>query len=81
MVSLEPQNLFQKGVAQGDGRGSYMEVNCLIGIGLSSLGFNAYSAGARLNEAAEPVVATKGNPRYDDRCVSPRRIRRCGSRK
>lgn len=67
-VSLEPQFLFQKMVLRGDGRGGRcMEVNCLFGTVLRSLGFDVYSAGARVNEAAQPVAATKGwkGPRHD----------------
>lgn len=68
MVSLEPQFLFQKIVLRGDGRGGRcMETNCLFGTVLRSLGFDVYSAGARVNEAAQPVAATKGwnGPRHD----------------
>ena len=67
-VSLEPQHLLQKMVSRGDGRGGRcMEVNCLFGTVLRSLGFDVYSAGARVNEAAQPVAATKGwkGPRHN----------------
>ena len=72
-VSLEPQFLFQKIVSRGHGRGGRcMETNCLFGTVLRSLGFDVYSAGARVNEAAQPVAATKGwkGPRHDGWFVS-----------
>ena len=72
-VSLEPQYLFQKIVVRGDGRGGRcMEVNCLFGTVLRSLGFDVYSAGARVNEASQPVAATKGwkGPRHNGWYVS-----------
>ncbi|CAD6587383.1 MAG: N-terminal acetyltransferase [Alectoria sarmentosa] len=71
-VSLEPQYLFQKIVVRGDGRGGRcMETNCLFGTVLRSLGFDVYSAGARVNQAAQPVAATKGwkGPRHDGWCA------------
>ena len=71
-VSLEPQYLFQKIVLRGHGRGGRcMETNCLFGTVLRSLGFDVYSAGARVNQAAQPVAATKGwkGPRHDGWCA------------
>ncbi len=71
-VSLEPQFLFHKIVLRGDGRGGRcMETNCLFGTVLRSLGFDVYSAGARVNQAAQPVAATKGwkGPRHDGWCA------------
>lgn len=71
-VSLEPEHLFQKIVLRGDGRGGRcMETNCLFGTVLRSLGFDLYSAGARVNQAAQPVAATKGwkGPRHDGWCA------------
>lgn len=73
-VSLEPQFLFQKIVLRGDGRGGHcMETNCLFGTVLRSLGFDVYSAGARVNQAAQPVAATKGwtGPKHDGWCARP----------
>lgn len=71
-ISLEPQFLFQKIVLREDGRGGRcMETNCLFGTVLRSLGFDVYSAGARVNQAAQAVAATKGwkGPRHDGWCV------------
>lgn len=71
-VSLEPQFLFEKIVLRGEGRGGRcMETNCLFGTVLRSLGFDVYSAGARVNQAAQPVAATKGwkGPRHDGWCA------------
>lgn len=76
-VSLEPQFLFQKIILRGDGRGGRcMEVNCLFGTVLRSLGFDVYSAGARVNEAAQPVAATTGwkGPRHDGWCASSAKL-------
>ncbi|KAF2203983.1 arylamine N-acetyltransferase 1 [Delitschia confertaspora ATCC 74209] len=48
-LSLHPEALFQKIIGDNNGRGGYcMENNCLFGILLHSLGFNLYSAGARV---------------------------------
>lgn len=71
-ISLEPQFLFEKIVLRGDGRGGRcMETNCLFGTVLRSLGFDIYSAGARVNQAAQPIAATKGwkGPRHDGWCA------------
>ena len=49
-ISLDPEDIYQKIVING--RGGYcMEVNCLLGSILRSLGFNVYSGGARVNVA------------------------------
>ncbi|SLM40533.1 arylamine n-acetyltransferase 1 [Lasallia pustulata] len=67
-VNLDPQHLFHKIVERGTGRGGYcMENSCLFGIVLRSLGYDVFSTGARVNEAAQPIAATKGwkGPRYD----------------
>ena len=76
-VSLEPQFLFQKIVLRGNGRGGRcMEVNRLFGTVLKSLGFEVYPAGARVNEAAQPVAATKGwkGPRHNGWFVTLLRV-------
>lgn len=49
-INVHPQALFTKIISDRNGRGGYcMENNCLFGTLLSSLGFNIYSAGARVN--------------------------------
>ena len=71
-VSLDPQFLFQKMVLRADGRGGHcMETNCLFGTVIRSLGFDVYSAGARVNQAAQPIAATKGwtGPKHDGWCA------------
>ncbi|KAL8829903.1 MAG: hypothetical protein Q9191_001746 [Dirinaria sp. TL-2023a] len=48
-VSIDAEVLFQKIVGNARGRGGYcMENNCFLGTVLRSLGFNIYSAGARV---------------------------------
>jgi arylamine N-acetyltransferase len=48
-VSVHPQDLFKKIIADNNGRGGYcMENNCLFGTLLHTLGFNIYSGGARV---------------------------------
>ncbi|KAF1845388.1 arylamine N-acetyltransferase 1 [Cucurbitaria berberidis CBS 394.84] len=48
-VSLHPEELFKKIIGDNNGRGGYcMENNGLFGTLLHSLGFNVYSAGARV---------------------------------
>lgn len=67
-ITLDPQHLFHKIVERGNGRGGYcMENSCLFGTVLRSLGYDVFSTGARVNEAAQPMAATKGwkGPRYD----------------
>ena len=47
-ISLDPEELYESIVIKR--RGGYcMEVNCLFGSMLRSLGFNVYSGGARVN--------------------------------
>ena len=67
-ISLDPAHLFDKMVARGTGRGGYcMENTCLFGTVLRSLGYDVYPTGARVNEAAQPIAASKSwkGPRYD----------------
>ena len=48
-ISIHPQELFRKIIADNNGRGGYcMEANGLFGTLLHSLGFNVYSGGARV---------------------------------
>ncbi|KAF2628747.1 arylamine N-acetyltransferase 1 [Macroventuria anomochaeta] len=50
-INVHPQALFTKIVGDNNGRGGYcMENNALFGTLLFSLGFNIYSAGARVND-------------------------------
>ncbi|KAJ4361455.1 hypothetical protein N0V95_001872 [Ascochyta clinopodiicola] len=49
-INVHPEALFAKIIGDNNGRGGYcMEDNALFGTLLSSLGFNIYSAGARVN--------------------------------
>ena len=49
-ISLHSDELYKK-IVESDGRGGYcMENTCIFGILLRSLGFQLYSAGARVNE-------------------------------
>jgi arylamine N-acetyltransferase len=59
-ISIEPHALFDKIVKRNAGRGGYcMENNGLFGTVLRSLGYDVYSVGARVNEAAEHRAASK----------------------
>lgn len=50
-ISIDPDGLFEKLVGNGRGRGGYcMENNCFFGTMMRSLGFELYSAGARVCE-------------------------------
>lgn len=48
-ISIHPEELFKKIIGENNGRGGYcMENNCLFGTLLNSLGFQLFSAGARV---------------------------------
>jgi arylamine N-acetyltransferase len=50
-ISVHPQEIFRKIVSDNNGRGGYcMENNNLFGTLLYSLGFNLFSAGARVHD-------------------------------
>lgn len=53
-VSLDPQHLYKKVVCNGMG-GYCMENNCFFGTVLRSLGYDIYSAGARVSNATNGV--------------------------
>lgn len=79
-ISIDEQELFHKIVERGSNYGGYcMENNGLFGTVLRSLGYNAYSAGARVNEAAQPVAAGKNwqGPKFDGWWVYPCIINSC----
>ena len=82
IVSVDPQAVFRKIVGEvnledgnvklnakkGEGRGGYcMENSLLFGTVLRSLGFEVYPTGARVNEAVQPIAASKGwiGPKFD----------------
>ncbi|KAJ5929895.1 arylamine N-acetyltransferase 2 [Penicillium verhagenii] len=65
-ISTDPQDLFDKIVTLN--RGGYcMENNTLFGTVLGTLGYNVMSAGGRVNEAVQPIAASKTwtGPKYD----------------
>lgn len=67
-ITLDPQHLFHKVVERGNGRGGYcMENTSLLGTVLRSIGYEVMSTGARVNEAIQPVSASKdwAGPRFD----------------
>lgn len=67
-ISIDAEDLFYKIVDERNGRGGYcMENNGLFGTVLRSLGYNAYSVGARVNEAVQPMAAGKNwkGPKFD----------------
>ncbi|KAK5019450.1 N-hydroxyarylamine O-acetyltransferase [Cryomyces antarcticus] len=60
IINIEPEYLFHKIVERGTGRGGYcMENNCLFGTVLRSLGFDVYSAGARVSGSMQPQAELK----------------------
>jgi arylamine N-acetyltransferase len=67
-ISIDPQALFHKIVERGNGRGGYcMENSCLFGTVLRTLGYDVYTTGARVNEAVQPMSASKNwaGPKFD----------------
>ncbi len=67
-ISIDPQALFHKIVERGHGRGGYcMENSCLFGTVLRTLGYDVYPTGARVNEAVQPMSASKNwpGPKFD----------------
>jgi arylamine N-acetyltransferase len=73
-ITLDPQHLFHKIVERNAGRGGYcMENSCLFGTVLRTLGYDIMSTGARVNQAIEPMAASKGwkGPKYDNWFVAP----------
>lgn len=73
-ISTDPQSLFEKIVDSQSHRGGYcMENNTLFGTVLRSLGFSITSVGGRVNEAAQPMSASKNwkGPKYDGWYESP----------
>lgn len=67
-ISIDPQAVFHKIVERDNGRGGYcMENNCLFGTVLGTLGYDAYPTGARVNEAVQPMAASKKwlGPKFD----------------
>ena len=58
-ISLHPDDLYEKIVGRGKGRGGYcMENNCFFGTVLRSVGFDVYSAGARVNDGGREEAYT-----------------------
>ncbi|RDW76001.1 hypothetical protein BP5796_06822 [Coleophoma crateriformis] len=67
-ISLDPQHLFHKIVERNAGRGGYcMENSCFFGTILRSLGYDIVSIGAKVNEAVQPIAASKNwkGPKFD----------------
>ncbi|KAJ5784197.1 N-acetyltransferase family protein [Penicillium pulvis] len=67
-ISIDAEKLFDKIVTTKSERGGYcMENNTLFGTVLRSLGYNVMSVGGRVNEAAQPISASKNwkGPKYD----------------
>lgn len=65
-VSLDPDHLFHKIVERRSGRGGYcMQNNSFFATVLRSLGYNVYSAGARVSKALdEPNASSDGPPAF-----------------
>ncbi|KAJ6086361.1 N-acetyltransferase family protein [Penicillium sp. IBT 16267x] len=67
-ISIDVEKLFDKIVDTKSERGGYcMEINTFFGTVLRSLGYNVMSVGCRVNEAAQPISASKNwkGPKYD----------------
>ena len=67
-LCIDPQKLFKKIVDPTSDRGGYcMENSTLFGTVLRSLGYNVTSVGGRVNEAVQPMSASKNwkGPKYD----------------
>ena len=66
-ISIDAQSIFEKIVEGNSDRGGYcMENNTLFGTVLRSLGYNTTSVGGRVNEAVQPMSASKNwkGPKY-----------------
>ncbi|KAJ5670884.1 N-acetyltransferase family protein [Penicillium longicatenatum] len=67
-ISIDVEKLFHKIVDTKSERGGYcMENNTFFGTVLRSLGYNVMSVGGRVNEAAQPISASKNwrGPKFD----------------
>ncbi|KAJ5776772.1 Arylamine N-acetyltransferase [Penicillium odoratum] len=67
-ISIDVHKLFEKIVNSKSNRGGYcMENSTLFGTVLRSIGYNVTSVGGRVNEAVQPISASKGwkGPKYD----------------
>ncbi|OOF96811.1 hypothetical protein ASPCADRAFT_167960 [Aspergillus carbonarius ITEM 5010] len=67
-ISIDPDSLFEKIVDSPSERGGYcMENSGLFGTVLRSLGYEVTAVGGRVNEAAQPMSASKNwkGPKYD----------------
>ncbi|GLB08832.1 N-terminal acetyltransferase [Aspergillus tubingensis] len=67
-ISIDPYKVFEKIVDSKSRRGGYcMENSLLFGTVLRSLGYDVTTVGGRVNEAAQPMSASKNwrGPKYD----------------
>ena len=67
-ITLDTQHLFHKIVERRTNRGGYcMENSRLFGTVLHSRGYEVFAVGAKVNEAAQPMAASKNwkAPKYD----------------
>ncbi|PWY92299.1 putative N-acetyltransferase family protein [Aspergillus heteromorphus CBS 117.55] len=67
-ITIDPQGLFDKIVDPQSHRGGYcMENSTLFGTVLRSLGYEVTSVGGRVNEAAQPMSASRNwkGPKFD----------------
>jgi arylamine N-acetyltransferase len=67
-ICIDAQKVFEKIVDNESERGGYcMENSTLFGTVLRSLGYQVTSVGGRVNEAAQPMSASKNwrGPKYD----------------
>ncbi|RAL07832.1 arylamine N-acetyltransferase family protein [Aspergillus homomorphus CBS 101889] len=67
-ISVDPFKIFEKVVDSKAARGGYcMENSSLFGTVLRSLGYQVYPVGGRVNEAAQPMSASKNwkGPKFD----------------
>jgi N-acetyltransferase len=67
-ITLDPHHLLHKMVERSTGRGGYcMENTAILATVMRSLGYEVMTTGARVNEAVQPVSASKNwtGPRFD----------------
>lgn len=67
-ISIDSQEVFNKIAHPGSGQGGYcMENNTMFGAVLQTLGYSVISVGGRVNEAVQPMSASKNwrGPKYD----------------
>ena len=63
---VTPEDVFEKIVDRGAGRGGWcLQMNCLFGTVLRSLGYEMFTTAGRVNTAVDTINATATGSRYN----------------